>query len=86
MEQLSIDCIAQHLKVFHEQAMEERIADFAEPCSACPHVMKECRLDWTARMDPLFAKTDIKLKLGFQEPFDTEDSLEGFLDLQSDNH
>ncbi len=62
-EQLTIDCIAQHLKVFHQQGVEERIADFGEPCSACPHVMKECRLDWLTKMEPLFNRTEIQISL-----------------------
>ena len=70
MEQLSIDCIAQHLKIFHEQLLLNKTADFGEPCSTCPHVMKECRLDWLTRMKPLFCKTDIQIRLDYIERFD----------------
>lgn len=74
MEQLSIECIAQHLKIFHEQAVFDRTADFGEPCSQCPHAMKECRLDWLTRMSPLFDKTDIQIRLDYPELPDTKDS------------
>lgn len=75
-EQLSIDCIAQHLKVFHEQAVFNRTADFGEPCSRCPHVMKECRLDWLTRMKPLFDRTNIQIGLDYLElPEDDNDWL-----------
>ena len=74
MEKLSIDCIAQHLKVFHEQAVLDKTADFGEPCSTCPHVMKECRLDWLTRMRPLFDRTDIQIRLDYPElPEDSND-------------
>ena len=74
MDQLSIDCIAQHLKTFHEQAVFDKKADFGEPCSRCPHAMKECRLDWLARMKPLFSRTDIQIRLDYPELPDTKDS------------
>ena len=74
MEQLSIDCIAQHLKVFYEQAVFNKVADFGEPCSRCPHVMKKCRLDWLTRMKPLFDRTDIQIRLDYPELPDTKDS------------
>lgn len=67
MEQLSIDCIAQHLKVFHEQSVFDKTADFGEPCGTCPHAMKECRLEWLTRMKPLFDSTNIQVKLDYQE-------------------
>lgn len=72
MDQLSIDCIAQHLKIFHEQAAFDRTADFGEPCGSCPHVMKECRMDWLTRMKPLFDRTDIQIRLGYPELPDTK--------------
>lgn len=67
MEQLSIDCIAQHLKIFHEQSVFDKTADFGEPCSTCPHAMKECRLEWLTRIKPLFDRTNIQVKLDYQE-------------------
>ncbi len=74
MEQLSIDCIAQHLKTFHEQAVFDKTADFGEPCSSCPHAMKECRLNWPARMKPLFSRTNIQIRLDYLELPSTKDS------------
>lgn len=74
MEQLSIDCIAQHLKIFHEQAVFDKTADFGEPCSTCPHVMKECKLEWLTRMKPLFSRTDIQIRLDYPELPGTKDS------------
>ena len=77
MEQLSIDCIAQHLKIFHEQSLLNKTADFGEPCSTCPHVMKECRLDWLTRMKPLFCRTDVQIRLDYPELPNTKDSYDG---------
>lgn len=77
MEQLSIDCIAQHLKIFHEQAVFDKTADFGEPCSTCPHVMKECELEWLTRMKPLFCRTDIQIRLDYPELPSIKDSHDG---------
>lgn len=74
MEQLTIDCIAQHLKVFHEQAVFDKTADFGEPCSTCSHAMKECKLEWLTRMEPLFDRTDIQIRLDYPELPDIKDS------------
>ena len=80
MEQLSIDCIAQHLKIFHDQSTLIRTADFGEPCSTCPHAMKECKLDWLTRMKPLFDKTDIQIRLCYPELPDIKDNPDIYVD------
>lgn len=77
MERLTVDCIAQHLKVFHQQAIEERAADFGEPCVDCPHKMKACRLDWLSNMNPLFIQTGIQIRLDLPVPPDIKDNSDG---------
>lgn len=61
-EQQTIDCIAQHIKTFHEQSKQQIIADFGEPCTNCEYG-KICNLDWLAKMKPLFEKSDVMIKL-----------------------
>lgn len=77
MEQLTVDCIAQHLKVFHQQAIEERMADFGEPCVDCPHKMKVCRLDWLSNMNQLFIQTGIQINLDLSVPPGIKDNSDG---------
>ena len=48
----ALDCMVQHVEIFHEQAMDEVTADFAEPCQCCPYA-GECSFNWTSIMGPL---------------------------------
>lgn len=62
VSQVSVDCIAQHIKIFHEQSATKKMADFGEPCATCSHV-KSCDLDWLAKMKPLFEKSGVAIQL-----------------------
>ena len=62
ISQETIDCIAQHIKAFHEQDACEKKADFGEPCATCKHV-KECGFDWLTKMKPLLDKSDVTIQL-----------------------
>lgn len=71
--QRSIDCITQHIKHFHKQSIDEREADFGEPCEACPYV-KRCNLDWLSEMDTILKRSHIQIKLVRRENLGTQDS------------
>lgn len=62
MEKETIDCIAYHIKAFHKQAANGKLADFGEPCAACEHSEK-CKFDWFARMKPVFEQSNITIQL-----------------------
>ena len=61
----AIDCMAQHIKIFHIQSVNGREADFAEPCSRCPR--KDCRLDWLSEMHPVLGQSSIRISMAIQE-------------------
>lgn len=47
---LAINCMAQHIRAFRDQAQNGMKADFSEPCSFCKRA-KECTFDWVQIMD-----------------------------------
>lgn len=57
-----IDCMAQHLKIFHEQSKEERTADFGEPCKTCCYA-KECDFNWLSVMKPLLNLSEVRISM-----------------------
>lgn len=69
MDKKAIDCMAQHIKTFHTQALDEVIADYGEPCQTCPHV-GECNFDWISVMHPLLSESTVKISMLIQEPAD----------------
>lgn len=73
MEQKAIDCMVQHIKTFHEQAMDEVVADYGEPCQTCPHI-KECNFDWISVMHPILSESTVKISMLIQEPEDRLDN------------
>ena len=58
----TINCIAQHLKIFHEQSAHGKSADFGEPCETCKYV-KGCDFDWLAKMKPLLERSNVTIRL-----------------------
>lgn len=62
ISQETIDCMAQHIKAFHEQDACGKVADFGEPCATCKHV-KECGFDWLAKMKPAFEQSGVTIQL-----------------------
>lgn len=48
----AIDCIAQHIGTFLNQASNRRAADFAEPCEKCK-LDADCNFDWLEIMIPI---------------------------------
>lgn len=58
----AIDCMVQHIKTFHTQAIEGAEADFGEPCQTCPYA-GTCNFDWISVMNPLLSKTKIKVNM-----------------------
>lgn len=66
MEQKIIDCAVQHIKTFHDQATDEVIADFGEPCQTCPHV-RDCNYDWLSVIEPMLSKSAVKISMLIQD-------------------
>lgn len=64
-EQLAIDCMVQHIKVFLEQSKEKRQADFGEPCERCKYA-DNCNFDWLSVMKPILEQSNVKINLGDQ--------------------
>ncbi len=48
----AINCMAQHIRVFRDQASNLMLADFAEPCKYCKFA-KECNYDWMEIIIPV---------------------------------
>ena len=66
MEKKAIDCMAQHIKTFHSQAVYEVMADFGEPCQACPYA-GNCSYNWLSIMEPLLRKSAIRIRMDVLE-------------------
>lgn len=49
---LAINCMAQHIRAFRDQAQNGMKADFAEPCSFC-RLVNKCNFDWIGIMYPV---------------------------------
>lgn len=61
MERKAADCAIQHIKVFRQQALEHREADFGEPCAKCPY-SSECNYSFFEQIEPILKNTD-KVKM-----------------------
>lgn len=61
-ETKTVNCVIQHIKVFHEQAISECVADFGEPCQTCPHI-RECDFDWLSVMNPLIQHSAVNFSM-----------------------
>lgn len=62
MDKKAIDCIMQHIKTFHDQAVDEVVADFGEPCQTCPHV-RNCSYDWLSVIEPIHSQSTVRISL-----------------------
>jgi len=62
MDKKAIDCMVQHIKTFHDQAVDEVVADFGEPCQTCPHV-RNCSYDWLSVIEPIHSQSTVKISL-----------------------
>ncbi len=62
MEQKAVDCMVQHIKTFHTQALDAVVADFGEPCQTCRHI-ENCNYDWLSVMEPLLDKSAIRISM-----------------------
>lgn len=73
MDKKSIDCMTQHIKIFHAQSLKEQVADFVEPCQMCLH--KECcNFDWISIMKPLLDKSCVEISMVHLGQTDKQDS------------
>lgn len=62
MDKKAIDCMVQHIKTFHDQAVDEVVADFGEPCQTCLHIEK-CSHNWLSVMEPLLGQSAIRISM-----------------------
>jgi hypothetical protein len=81
----AIDCMAQHVKTFHEQAISECVADFGEPCQTCPHI-KECNFDWLSVMHPLIQQSAVSISMERPAHLSTLGSDDNYHEQDKDNH
>ena len=58
----TIDCAVQHIKNLYKQSIEERKADFAEPCASCEYVA-QCHCDWLGQLSPLLERSNVTIPL-----------------------
>lgn len=56
------DCALQHIKVFREQAINKKQADFGEPCQKCIHA-GECDFEWLSILSPLLNQSNINISM-----------------------
>lgn len=70
---ISADCIAQYLRVFHEQSVHGKPAAFEEACTTCKHA-KNCKLDWLKKWKPLLDQTDVTIRLCYPGHLRKEDN------------
>jgi hypothetical protein len=73
VNQMSIDCITQHIKMFHQQAVENRVADFGEPCCNCMY-REKCNYNWLSKMNPVLSQSNVKISMLIREPEGIPDS------------
>jgi hypothetical protein len=68
-------CATMHIKSFHEQAVKKTVADLGQPCAECKY-NKTCKWDWPGKMQPLFDRTGVTVRVCYptKKPLDKEDS------------
>lgn len=66
--QETIDCVAAHIKAYHEQGKYNEIADLGKACEICKR-KESCYetnafgFDWLGIMSPILEKSDLKLSM-----------------------
>ena len=71
----ALDCMVQHVEIFHEQAMDEVTADFAgNPLPSAVPYAGECSFNWTSIMGPLLDDSIINIQLGCREHQDGQEN------------
>lgn len=85
-EQMMIDCIAQHIKAFFEQAVKKEKADFGEPCANCSYYNNGCRFEWLDVMDPLLKKSNVSISVRSRDILGREDNDRTHPGFQEDTH
>ena len=76
------DCAMQHIICYQQQAMENKKADFAEPCQTCKHA-SECKFDWFRKIRNALPEATVNIKLAHQTIQDKEAEKEGENDVTS---
>lgn len=67
------DCAMQHIICYQQQAMENKKADFREPCKTCKHA-SACNFDWFRKISNALPEATVNIKLAHQVQQDTQDS------------
>lgn len=64
--EVAATCIAVNLDVFRLQYLQEREADFGEPCLVCP-LNKGCNHQWLPLMQPALKYSAYRISMGVPE-------------------
>ena len=64
---IALDCMTQHIKAFHDQAMEDLPANFAQPCISCKY-SGTCNHDWVQIMHPIIKDSEVRINMELPEP------------------
>lgn len=59
------DCAMQHIICYQQQAVENKKADFAEPCKTCKHA-SACNFDWFRKIRNALPEATVNIKLAHQ--------------------
>lgn len=64
--EVAATCMTQHVKIFRKQTLEDRIADFGEPCSSCPiqeYCIEHGMNGWLSRMEPILKESKVEFSM-----------------------
>lgn len=81
--QRALDCVAQHIKSFREQALNAQIADFGESCQKCTYA-GACNYDWSSIMIPLLQESSISISMVSLKQRDKQGIVQNDPDLDKD--
>lgn len=64
--QKAADCMAQHIKTFRNQCMNNEFADFGVPCAECQY-NHQCDFEWLTVMQPILKNSSVKISMVLKE-------------------
>lgn len=65
----TVVCATRHIQAYFEQCSNKEVADWGKACADCKYV-KTCKLDWLARLKPLFKEANVTIQLYQQAHLD----------------
>ena len=79
------DCVMQHIVSFQKQSMENKKADFSEPCQTCKYA-SECKFDWFQKISDALPDATVKIRLVHPGQQGKQDSDHNHLQPDMGNH